>query len=748
MSAAEQGDILTTAARPLQGLRILEASGDVAVRYCGRLFAQLGAEVAGAGGRDDGRIGYAGELGEAYGRWLDAGKRALGDDEGWSGFDLVIAGQDRADVAAAEARLAEAAEPPALLALTWFAAQGPYAAWHGTDEIILALVGLAFGFGLAEGPPMLAQGHGPQLAGGLVGFNAAVAALLAPRGERPRRIAVSIHEASMCFTETGAITAFVEGLSSWRMGVNRFAPTYPCNSYRTLDGWVGITALIPAQWRAVCELIGRPELARDPRFATTVERLMLADEVDEILAPAYATRTTEAWVKAGEAARIPTAPMPRPGELPGVPHWRERGAFAAFDETGALGPTLPFRMAFDGAARPFRDGRAAAPLAGLKVVDFSMGWAGPLCARTLGDLGADVIKIESETHPDWWRGWEANVTSDPPTTETRYNFIAVNRNKRGVALDLTTPDGLAKAKALVAGADVVVENFAAGVLEKLGLGLAEQRRIRPGLISVSMPAFGNGGPLSGLRAYGSTVEQASGLPFLNGEADWAPCLQHVAYGDPLAGLYAAAAILAALYGRGRLGGAEIDLAQVACLFQFGADGIIAEQIVGEPLPRTGHRRARAAPVCVVAAAGEEAWLAVAVDSRRAWRGLCAALGRPEWAQDPQFDTVAGRARYADRIEAAIGDWAAGRDPREAAAQLQRLGVAAAPVLRGSDLSWDEQLIAGGFWDWMERRYVGRHLMPAAPWTYDGARPALRLPAPVLGEHTGELLGAMHVDVRA
>src|SRR5204863_2820469 len=129
---------------------------------------------------------------------------------------------------------------------------------------------------------------------------------------------------------------------------------------------------------------------------------------------------------------------------------------------------------------------------------------------------------------------------------------------------------------------------------------------------------GNGGPLSGLRAYGSTVEQASGLPFVNGQAHWPPALQHVAYGDPLAGLYAAAAILAALHGRGRLGGCDVDLAQVACLFQFGADAMIAWGLEGDAVARTGVRRARMSPVCVVAAEGEDSWLAVAVDSDAAW----------------------------------------------------------------------------------------------------------------------------------
>jgi crotonobetainyl-CoA:carnitine CoA-transferase CaiB-like acyl-CoA transferase len=538
------------------------------------------------------------------------------------------------------------------------------------------------------------------------------------------------------------MSAAVDGVTSHRWGVNRFAPTYPCTSYRTADGWVGVTALIPAQWRALTRMLGRPELGEDPRFATTIDRLLAADEVDALLAPIYLTRTTAEWVALGGANRVPSAPMPRPGELPSVEHWRARGSFAALDDSGVQAPTLPFRMRFDGVTSGAELGGPQGPLAGLKVVDFGMGWAGPICGRTLADLGAEVVKVESQAHPDWWRGWEADEGGDPPLIELKHNFFAVNRNKLGVALELTAPEGLAAAKALIAAADVTLENFAAGVMEKLGLGPAEQRRLRPGLISVSMPAFGNGGPLSGIRAYGSTVEQASGLPYMNGEADWAPCLQHVAYGDPLAGLYATAAILAALHGRSRLGGAEIDLAQTACLFQFGADAIIAEQLTGEPAPRTGNRRARAAPVFVAPGQDEDSWLAVAVDGPAAWRGLCQALGRADWAAEPALATRAGRAARADDIEAEILAWSVARAPETAAAELQARGVPAAPVQRASSLTRDPQLLAGGFWDWMERRYVGRHRMAAAPFAYDGVRPALRLPAPTLGEHTAQVLAEL------
>ena len=706
---------------PLAGIAVVEFGADVGVRYCGRLFAALGARVLrGVERREDAGLGFGGAAGEAYGLWLDEGKAACSPAEQLgSPCQLVVGGQDRASITAAERFAAAHSDRPALLTLAWFDPAGPYGAWTGSDEVIAALSGVVFSFGEAEGPPMLAQGHAHQVTAGLTAFNAALAALLAPAPHRPRRIDVNVHEASLTFSETGALTGRAAGGASVRLGVNRFVPTYPCSPYRSADGWVGLTCLTPSQWTAMCGLIDRPDLAADPRFAASYDRLMLGDEVDAILAAAFPSRTTEAWIALAVRHRIPMAPMVRPGALADQQHWAQRGAFAPFGAGEARGPTLPYRITFDGVNRPrWPQGDGKGPLAGLRVIDFSMGWAGPLCTRTLGDLGADVIKIESDAHPDWWRGWESGSV-DPALRETRHNFIGVNRNKRGVDIDLTTAEGLRQAKALIAQADVVVENYAAGVLEKLGLSVAVQRALRPGIVTVSMPAFGNGGPLSGLRAYGSTVEQACGRPFINGEDHWPPAQQHIAFGDPIAGLYAVSAVLAALAGRDRLGGAEIDLAQVACLFQIGADAIIAEELWGRPAPRTGHARARLPFCAVLRAVGDEAWVAVAPQDT-------ASLARLD-------EVVGGPARTA------AAGWIAKRGAADAAGALQAAGIAAAPVVQAHTLCDDPQLNAVGFWCEMDRAFVGPHLNGAPPFRYDGRRPALRLPAPTLGEHTAVVL---------
>ena len=732
---------------PLSHLRVLELPGGVATRYCGRLFAQLGATVVTAGPDLGPEPGSTAAAGRAYAQWLDAGKqRGSAAGRAVADADLVIAGQDEARVAQARELITAAGSAgPPLLAIRWFDPRGPYGRWHGSDEVICALSGLAYSFGLPEGPPTLARGHAPQVVAGVTAFTAGVAALRPAPPHRPAQVEVNVLEAFLCLSETGAVAAMADpDMRSARLGVNRFRPTYPCSSYRSRDGWVGVTCLTPAQWRGLCQLIGQPEASSRPELATAISRLQHAEEVDALLGPALARRTSAEWVADGLAGRIPIVAMPQPHELPVQEHWRQRGSFSPLPGTGAAAPTLPFRYEHDGVTRGGRPGPPApGPLGGVRVADFTMGWAGPLATRMLADLGADVIKVESDGHPDWWRGWEAG-DGDKSRRELRPNFNTVNRGKRGVSLDLTSEPGRAAARAQVAAADVVIENFAAGVLDKLGLGLDVQRALRPGIISVAMPAFGRTGPLAATRAYGSTVEQASGLPFVNGEETWPPCLQHVAFGDPIAGLYAAAAIAAALSGRDRLGGTAVDLAQVACLFELGADAIIGAQLAGGHLPRTGNRRPEAGWCCVVPAAGADAWLAVAAETESARHGLGQVLGRPGQRAELAGATAAERARQAAAIEAAIADWARGRPAAEAAARLQEAGVPAAPVLPAHALGADPHLAATGVFQTMERAYAGRHSVGAAAFRFDGRRPPLSRPAPTLGQHTAEVLAGAEV----
>jgi crotonobetainyl-CoA:carnitine CoA-transferase CaiB-like acyl-CoA transferase len=725
---------------PLAGVTVVEIASEVAARYCGRLFSVLGAQVVRLARSEPPAVRASLA---AFDAWLAEGKDEAATFEAacesvGGAPDIVLVGQTPEEVRAADGLIRRHAPTALRLGMTWFGDEGPYAAWRGDDALVQSLIGVTSGFGAADGPPTIPQGHAPQIIAGATLFAAGLAALWGRRCRQDRStVDVDVLEAALCFTETGPPSLEGSEVISRRSGVNRSAANHPMSIYPTSDGWIGVTTLTPAQWTALTELIGRPEWAADPRFVTSRDRVANADFLDDALFAIFPTRATDWWLMEGQKRRIPMAPAPRPSQLPATEHWRLRGSFESFcDDKALVGPGLPFRMVFDGHTRPVPVGAAPAPLSGLRVIDFSMGWAGPLCTRHLADLGADVIKVESHAHYDWWRGWEPPGASDPPEYELKMVFNVMNRGKRGVALDLTTDEGRQRALELVAGADIVIENYAPGVMDKLGLGHAVLQAARPGLVMVSMGAFGSEGPWSFFRAYGATVEQASGMPQINGRAEWPPSLQHGAYGDPVAGVYGAVAALAALHGRERLGGAWVDLAQVECVFQLAADAIIAAQIDGDP-PRLGSRSAYVAPRCVVPA--RDGWLAVVARDEHDWRSLCAALGRRDWGEAPALASPAGRNTLGDEIEAALARWVGDRDAETAAQALQDAGVPAAPMLTAGRLLRHHHMAARGSWISIERRHVGRHAMAAAPYLIDGARPVPSRPAPLLGEHTAEVL---------
>jgi crotonobetainyl-CoA:carnitine CoA-transferase CaiB-like acyl-CoA transferase len=187
----------------------------------------------------------------------------------------------------------------------------------------------------------------------------------------------------------------------------------------------------------------------------------------------------------------------------------------------------------------------------------------------------------------------------------------------------------------------------------------------------------------------------------------------------------------------------VDLAQVECLFQLGADEIIAAQLDGDP-PRMGNRNPHIAPRTVVLTADPEDALAVTVTDEDAWAALCGVLGRPGWIRKTSMATPAGRNARGDEIDAALTAWARSRTVEDAAAALQRAGVPAAPVVPSHGLVEQPHMAAAGSWMRIERRHVGRHLMAAPPYRIDGERPAVLRPAPLLGEHTAEVLDALQL----
>ena len=374
-------------------------------------------------------------------------------------------------------------------------------------------------------------------------------------------------------------------------------------------------------------------------------------------------------------------------------------------------------------------------LQGVRVVDLSMGWAGPLAARHLADMGADVIKVEGCVRFDWWRGWEATQQwIDDGGAEKNPAFNTVNRNKRDITLDLATPLGSDLLKRLVAISDVVVENYSAGVLPKLGLSYDVLRAANPALVMISMPAFGIDGPWQGYRAYGSTVEQASGLPHLSGTPDAPPTMVHVALGDSVGGLNGAAALLTALRHKRRTGqGQYLDLSQSQCLFPLGVEGILTQAVTGEAPPRLGNRSRRFAPHGVYPCAGEDEWIVIQVRNEQQWQALA------ELSDINGFGNAADRLARADELDHVLAAFTADHVAELLTAELQAAGVPAGHTASGLELSADPHLSARGFWKLMERDYVGEIPHPAAPYRVGEAPFDIDAPAPTLGQHNREVL---------
>ena len=379
------------------------------------------------------------------------------------------------------------------------------------------------------------------------------------------------------------------------------------------------------------------------------------------------------------------------------------------------------------------------PLDGVRVLDLSKVWAGPYGTRLLGDMGAEVIKVEGPGAWDMIR----SLSLVSQTEERVYNqsayFNHYNRNKYGCAIDFSHPKGLELAMRLVALSDVVVENYRSDVMEGLGLTYEAMRQARSDIIVISMPSHGLWGPQAHHLAYGTHIEQLGGLVSLSGYPDGPPQRSGISYGDPMAGSVAAAAAIAALLYRRRTGsGRHIEVAQWEAFLSFVGEFFLEYGMTGREPARRGNRHSSMAPHGAYPCQGEDSWVAIAVGSDEAFAALCRAMGRPELARDERFADVVSRHRHQDELDAVLSAWTRERSHDEAAAQLQAAGVSATPVLTIPEIMRDPHLTERGFWEEVTHREAGTWQMDGPAWRFDLAPAHVRLPAPCFGEHNDYL----------
>lgn len=374
-------------------------------------------------------------------------------------------------------------------------------------------------------------------------------------------------------------------------------------------------------------------------------------------------------------------------------------------------------------------------LYGVRVLDFTWVLAGPYATRILADFGAEVIKVQSQKTA---YGAESNANG---------YFNTWNRNKLGITLDLSQPEGREMVLKLVGISDVVIENFAPRVMSNLNLSYDDLKQVRPDLIMLSMSGMGQTGPWRDLSAFGPTIQALSGLTHLTSFAQDTPIGLGSSYADHVAGLLAALAILVALDYRDRTGkGQYIDTSEYEAMCTLLGPAIMDYTVNHNLVTPQGNRPdyALAAPYGCYRCQGDDRWCVIAVFNEAEWHALCGILGNPPWTKEDRFSTLAQRREHADELDELLGQWTVKHTPEEIMERLQEAGIAAGVVKDARDVAQDPQLVARNFFIEVLHPVLGKTTFDSTPIRLSGTPARFQRPAPLLGQDNRyvyqELLG--------
>jgi crotonobetainyl-CoA:carnitine CoA-transferase CaiB-like acyl-CoA transferase len=778
--------------RGLDGVRVLELGQMVAAPYATKLMADLGADVVkveppeGDAARRRGPFRGAPDP-EASGLYLylNTNKRSVGADLATTeGVERALDLAAEADIVVTDHTLGSGGGPGydelaavrdglVVCSITPFGLTGPYSGYRA--EEITTVHGGGWGY-LTPGastrpelPPLKPHGHQAAFASGIAAATAALAAF--DKAERTgvgehldvsqmAHVAAMLEAAFIGYTYTGEVAT--------RLGIRLINPWKILD---VADGSIFVVAVEQDQWERLVELMGTPEWATLDIFADRDSRNAAEDVLHLYLAEWAAPHTVAELFHGGQARRIAFAPVHTMEQMDHDPHLAERGFIVELDQPG-LGPLRrpgpPSRLGapwwalrspaprlgeHEGFAPraeapapvvasggpPDATATASRPLDGITVADFSWVWAGPYCTLHLAHLGADVVKIESGERLDLGR--RLRIASegmlDDPDACGYFNQWA--QGKRSLALDLGHAEGLAVARRLALASDVVVSNFAYGVMERYGLGYEELAAERPDLIYAQISGYGATGPYRTYTGYGPTTGPLSGLSSLTGYEGLGPSEVGISIGDPSAGIAAAYAIVAAVVARRRTGeGQHIDTSLWEATAVNVGEGWMEYALTGTTPERIGNHDPLMSPHAVYRAAGEDDWVTIACATEDEWRALVSVVD-PGLGADPRFADAAARKRHEADLDARIEAWTSTRDRWEVTAALQAVGVAAFPSMSAADLAADEHLRQRGFHETLDHPVVGRRMHAGIPWRTAHAANGVMRPAPCLGQHTREVL---------
>ncbi|MFI5319323.1 MAG: CaiB/BaiF CoA transferase family protein [Myxococcota bacterium] len=767
-------------AHPLTGVRVVDLA-DGRGELCGRLLADLGADVLRiekpGGGASRGFVPLHDGVSLHF-AWRNANKRGatldLASGAGRAQLGELLASCDvLLESASASERAAQGLAPGVIAAahpqlvhvsLTDFGLTGPYADWIATDAVLEAMSGMMFKAGLPTKPPLIPP---VPLAHDVASVTAAFATLLALWQRRGvgrgfgQHLDFSLLLGIAQTTDWSFPNASLlreKGLPVMEVR-NGSGPVYTI--YTCKGGFVRLVVLSPRQWRAMWEWLGKPEEFADPHWEQFPARLMNADILTKRYEAHFAELTMEEVSAEAQRRGIVCTPVLRPSEVLENVHLRSRGTFAEAQLAPGLpsGPIASGFLSLDGARQGFRtpapapgqddlaafaSGAArraapsgarpapALPLAGLRVLDFGIGGVGVEAGRLFAEYGADVIKIETRTYPDFMRTVTGGWTSP--------SFVSSSRSKRSFGVNAKKPAGLAALKRLIAHADVIIENSATGTLDDMGVGYETVRALNPRCVMASSQLLGARGVWKDWIGYGPSTQPLGGMVHLwNYDDQDFPAGSGAIFPDHLAGRLCALAALAALLRRERSGaGGHAEVAQIEAVTGMLAELLLQEGLAPGSVKPRGNRSAQGAPWGAYPCAGEQQWCVISVRDDAEWRALCAAMGDAAPAADARFATAAGRRAGQDALDARLAAWTKTLAKRDVAALLQRHGVPCGPMFVGTDQLDDAHYQAWRYARFIDQPALGRMALEGPAFAASDMSDVIIAPAPELGAHTREI----------
>jgi len=742
----------------LNEFRVVQIGPGLAAAACGRLLADVGAVVARI---DPDRSTWMAEH-------LNEGTTLAPRDQvaALAAADLIVCegspGALRTSGHDADA-LRRVNLRAAVVLISPFGQSGPRAEEPATDLTLVFASGVAR---LLTGQvddlneaPLRPVGEQSAFLGGLAAACAGMHAALSERTEGiPGAVVdVSIHEALATLAVTELARAGQTGKSWPRQRIADGNGATVC-ILPARDGYAAISPREDRQWAAWLVAMGSPAWGNEARFARKADRIANWDALHALMS-AWSGQHDKQWIAdTAQAAHVPAFPLREAAEQLDGPQLLHRGFYRLGVVSGqpvkTPGPPFGIRLTPgdpqpephgtrptpDG-SRPIQSGTrplpgvqappaapaAALPLAGVRVLDFSWVIAGPTATRYLAAMGAQVIKVEAPGRGDPGRASELHAV--------------LGQAKQAIVLDLKHPEAVQVAHALAARSDVLVENFATGVMDRLGLGTAALRAVNPGLIYVSASGLGRTGPEAHAVAYGTLLQCYAGFAGLNRHPRVPPRVG-MAWLDPMCGLMLAFIVAAGRWRRRRPGGvARVDFSMIEAMLWTMAAPLLATQLSGPPQPQ-GNAADGCAPPGAWRCAGTDDWIAIAAPNEAAWRAICSLVPGLAGMRALGLDA---RQRAHHAISAALGTWVREQDAPEAAAALARAGVPAAAAATAVDLVESAHLRCREFWD-----PHGDGVLPGLPWRASFGRASG--PAPGLGADTdavlADVLGLSKADTAA